>query len=271
MFSCRVGEVKSEARSTRGVRVAYHAAGAFAASMRILVLADVHANWPALAAIREPFDACLFLGDLVEYGTNPVPCIEWAQRHVTCAVRGNHDHAVAQRVPPRGGSGFRALAAATRPIHWNLLHPKHLKYLARLPVTQSFVLDGLRFFLVHATPRDPMDEYLSNDPDGWNARLDGIEADFVCAGHTHIPALMDLGRLQVLNPGSVGQPRDGDPRCSYAMIEHGHAEIRRVEYDIEATIAQLRESGLAPPMLELAENVLRTGGTLPGGASRAKA
>src|SRR5689334_2621300 len=98
--------------------------------MKILVLADIHANWPALEAIQERFDACLFVGDLVDYGSNPVPCVEWVQAHATAAVRGNHDHAVAQKIAARGGSGFRRLAAATRPLQWNALSNRHLKYLA---------------------------------------------------------------------------------------------------------------------------------------------
>src|SRR6516164_4975042 len=118
--------------------------------MKILVLADIHANWPALSAIDESFDECLFLGDLVDYASNPVPCVEWVRDHATAAVRGNHDHAVAQKIVARGGSGFRRLAEATRPLQWQALAPKHLKYLARLPVTRHLRVDGIKFVLLHA-------------------------------------------------------------------------------------------------------------------------
>jgi len=236
--------------------------------MKILVLADIHANWPALAAVREPFDMCLFIGDLVDYGTNPAPCIDWVRRHASGAVRGNHDHAVAQRVSTRDGNGFRGLAAATRIIHWNMLRSSHLRYLSRLPLTQRVTVDGRSFHLVHATPRDPLDEYLGDDADAWQRRLESVDADFVCVGHTHVPFHLDLGRVQVVNPGSVGQPRDGDPRASYAIIENGRVEFRRVGYDIDQTVRHMRESGLAGEMLELAETVLRTGGaTTPSGRS----
>jgi putative phosphoesterase len=231
--------------------------------MKILVLADIHANWPALSAIREPFDACLFLGDLVDYGSNPVPCIEWVKTHATAAVRGNHDHAVAQRIVARGGSGFRQLAAATRPLQWDVLAPSHLKYLARLPVTRHLRLGQTRLALVHATPRDPMDEYLVDDPTAWQTRLEGIDADILCVGHSHIQFHLEFGNVQVLNPGSVGQPRDGDPRCAYAVIEDGKVQLRRVEYDIDATVAHLRQSGINGSVLEMAESALRTGGRLP--------
>ena len=135
-----------------------------------------------------------------------------------------------------------------------------MKYLSQLPVTQTLTLDGLRFHLVHATPRDPMDEYLAADADAWRGRLSNIDADFLCVGHTHLPFHLDLGRCQILNPGSVGQPRDGDPRAAYAIIENGHVELKRVDYDVEAAVRQLEESGMEPELIELASQVLRTGG-----------
>lgn len=231
--------------------------------MKILVLADIHANWPALSAINETFDACFFLGDLVDYASNPVPCLEWVEANATAAVRGNHDHAVAQRIVARGGSGFRKLAAATRPLQWSLLAPRHLKYLARLPVTCHLHVGETRFALMHATPRDPMDEYLADDPSGWQSRLQGIDADIVCVGHSHVQFRLEFDGVQVLNPGSVGQPRDGDPRCAYAVIEDGKVHLRRVAYDIDATVAHLRESGIDSEAVEMAESALRTGGRLP--------
>jgi len=228
--------------------------------MRILVLADIHANWPALSAIQEPFDACLVLGDLVEYGAQPVECINWVRQHATTIIRGNHDHSVAQRVPPPSGSGLRGLSGATRLQHWQILSPTHLKYLSRLPVSQTVELDQYRFYLVHATPRDPMDEYLAQDAEAWKIRLAAITADFVCVGHTHLQFHMQLGRLQLLNPGSVGQPRDGDPRAAYAIIQDGRVELKRVEYDIDAAVAALRSAALSPNDFALAESMLRTGG-----------
>ena len=228
--------------------------------MKILVLADIHSNWPALAAIEERFDACIFVGDLVDYATDPVPCVRWISDNAAIMVRGNHDHAVAQRVPALGGNGFRKLAAATRPIHWDVLDESHLSFLMRMPVTRHAVVGDSSFFLVHGTPHDPLDEYLLDDEQAWATRLEGIEADFVCVGHTHVPFHIDLGRTQVINPGSVGQPRDGDPRCSYAVIENGRVEIRRVDYDWTRTLRQMELSGLDDEILKLAEQTLRNGG-----------
>ena len=233
--------------------------------MKILLLADIHANWPALAAVRESFDVCLFAGDLVDYATDPLPCIEWVRKNALASVRGNHDHAVAQRVPVHGSDGLRLLTAATREFHWKVLGPSHNRFLAKLPVTKYLTLDGRRFLLVHGTPRDPLDEYLTADADAWSARLAAVDVDFVCVGHTHIPFHLELDRLQVVNPGSVGQPRDGDPRCSYAVIENGAVEIRRVEYDIDATLRQMQESGIDDAVIQVAEMMLRTGGILMDG------
>jgi len=220
--------------------------------MKILVLADIHANWPALAAIRESYDACFFLGDLVDYASSPVPCVEWIQQHVTAAVRGNHDHAVAQRIVARGGTGFRRLAAATRPLQWKALESRHLKFLARLPVTLNLQLGGIRFALVHATPRDPMDEYLIDDPAAWQARVNGTDADIVLVGHTHIPFRLDLDGIQVVNPGSVGQPRDGDPRAAWLELDLDawEAIYRRTEYDIGGAAAAIRAARLPASLAE---------------------
>lgn len=232
--------------------------------MRILVLADIHSNWPALAAIQEPFDVCLFVGDLVDYGADPAPCVDWVRKHASATVRGNHDHAVAQHIPVKKDHGLHRLAAATRPLHWRLLNPLHMKFLTRMPVTRRVVLDGKRFYMVHATPRDPFDEYLRNDQQAWTARLQSIDADYVLVGHTHLQYELELEQTTVLNPGSVGQPRDGDPRCAYAIIDNGRVELRRVEYDIDATLRGLRDNGIDDDTVALAESVLRSGGRMNG-------
>lgn len=230
--------------------------------MRILVVADIHSNWAALQALPGDFDKCVVVGDLVDYGTNPLPCIDWVRRHADICIRGNHDHAVAQRVIAQGSTGYRRLAAATRPLHWELLDARRLKYLGRLPVTAYFRTPQETLYLVHATPRDAMDEYLGADADAWRQRLAGIEADFVCVGHSHVPFHLDLGSMQVVNPGSVGQPRDGDWRASYAIIEDGQVSLHRTEYDLEDCLRQMRQTSVEPWAVQLAEAILRSGGVL---------
>lgn len=234
--------------------------------MKILILADIHANWEALSAFAShgiSWDACLCIGDLVDYGVTPGPCVDWVREHATAWVRGNHDHAVAQRVSARGGSGYRALAAATRPLHWEVLNDVQMGFLARMPVTRYVTLGEKTFFLVHGTPHDPLDEYLSDNPQLWQKRLENVQADFVCVGHTHLPFHLDLGETQVLNPGSIGQPRDGDSRGSYAIVEDGRVSFHRFEYDIEAALRTLRNAGINGEALRVAEHSLRSGGQIP--------
>lgn len=228
--------------------------------MKILLLADIHANWPALSAIDEDFDECVFLGDAVDYATTPLPCIEWLQQHATFMVRGNHDHSVAQRVTVRPGGTFRKLAAAMRPCHFEMLGDEQLTWLAQLPVTQHVRIGDHSFLFVHATPRDPMDEYVTNVREQWAERLAHVTVDFVCVGHTHIPMEVKLDSTTVINPGSVGQPRDGDSRASYAVIEDGVVEFRRVDYDIDQTVQDMADAGLEDKILRKAESVLRSGG-----------
>ncbi|WP_437193031.1 metallophosphoesterase family protein [Planctomicrobium sp. SH527] len=230
--------------------------------MRILVIADIHSNWAALQSIPDDYDRCVVLGDIVDYGTDPLPCLDWVRRNADVCVRGNHDHAIAQYIAATGTTGFRRLAGVTRPQHWDLLNSRHLKFLGRLPVTAYFRESDLRLFLLHATPRDPMDEYLTNDAEGWRQRLTDIDADIVCVGHSHMPFHLELDGIQVLNPGSVGQPRDGDWRASYAIIEDGQVSLHRMEYDLDAAIQQMRTTGIPSWAIGLNAAVLRSGGVL---------
>jgi diadenosine tetraphosphatase ApaH/serine/threonine PP2A family protein phosphatase len=113
--------------------------------------------------------------------------------------------------------------------------------------------------LVHATPRDPLDEYAPADPDFWARRLQLVEADVVCVGHTHQPYVLEVGGKLVINPGSAGQPRDGDPRASYAIVENFKVELRRLEYPVEDTIQVVRDSSLPDLAKEMLAEVYRTG------------
>jgi putative phosphoesterase len=228
--------------------------------MRILVIADVHANWPALQAVaREPHDVCVCLGDLVDYGLEPGPCVEWVRTHAQYVVRGNHDHGAAQNVLVHGKAGFKYLTSVTRPFTRERLSADDIRYLARMPVTRTLSIEGTRFLLAHASPRDPMDEYAPADVGFWTRRLAHVEADVVCVGHTHHPYVLEAGEKLVINPGSVGQPRDGDPRASYAVIEDYNVELKRVEYPVEEVVAVIEASPLAGPDKEMLSEVFRRG------------
>lgn len=239
--------------------------------MRILLLADIHANWPALQAISEPFDQCLVLGDLVDYGLEPGPCLEWVRQRASHAIRGNHDHGVAQQVKVNGRTGFKYLTAVTRPITQERVTAGDRRYLGSLPVTRRVTLDNTRFLMVHATPRDPLDEYALADADFWARRLADVDANVICVGHTHHPYVLEVGDKLVINPGSVGQPRDGDPRCSYAVIDNHRVELKRLEYPVEDTVKSVLESNLPEPAKALLADVFRTGGLSKPDSGKQKA
>jgi len=227
--------------------------------MRILIVSDIHANWPALAAINEPYDFCVCLGDLVDYGPNPLACVRWVMDHARHVVRGNHDHGVAQGIQVTGESGYRYLTQVSRELVWGTLGAAERRFLLELPLTCRFNIEGRRFLLVHGTPRDPLDEYLMNDRDTWARRLEGVEADVVCVGHSHMQFNLRAAGAVVINPGSVGNPRDGDPRAAYAIIDDNKIELKRVAYPIEETIAGIAKSELPDQAKAMLSECYRNG------------
>ncbi|QVL31116.1 metallophosphoesterase family protein [Telmatocola sphagniphila] len=227
--------------------------------MRILLVSDIHGNWQALQAVQDEFDICLFLGDLVDYGPEPSPCIEWVRKNASYGVRGNHDHGAAQRINTMGNVGFRYLTSVTRPMTIENLTEDERGYLSSLPLTQFLTLDGKRFMLCHASPWDPMDEYAPPDLNFWAPRLEGLNVDYVCVGHTHIPYTLKVGGTTVINPGSIGLPRDGDPRCAYAMIIDHDIQLKRVDYAAHLTMQTVHDGPLPPMAKNMLEEVYTTG------------
>ncbi len=207
--------------------------------MRILIISDIHANWHALEAIleKESFEHLIFLGDAVDFGPNPKECTRFLMKSSTgCfyGVRGDHDHAMAYGINCQCIKELRDLASTTR--HWgeDMLVSDEIGFLRRLPFHDSFDIEGLNFKILH--------EY-----DGLNYNFDFKSEDteaFILSGHSHKPFLTRIGNKTFLNPGSVGQPRDFNPRASYAVIEDGEPSIKRVSYDIERTVKDLQCSNL---------------------------
>ena len=113
--------------------------------------------------------------------------------------------------------------------------------------------------LVHATPRDPLDEYLLKDPTTWSKRLHNVDADIVCVGHTHFQFNIQVNGVTVLNPGSVGLPRDGDPRAAFAVIEDNKILLKRVEYPVETTVARVESMPWPRRAKDITTCVLRLG------------
>jgi putative phosphoesterase len=227
--------------------------------MRILVVADIHGNRSALEALREPHDLCVCLGDIVDYGPEPAACVDWVREHATHCVRGNHDHGAAQDVVVQGVAGFRYLTAVTRPLTVAALNPDRRRYLADLPTTRMFSAGGKRFLMVHATPRDPMDEYAAADAEFWAPLVAGLHTDYLLVGHTHQPYTLRVNGTLVVNPGSVGLSRDGDPRAAYAVIEGDDVQLKRAEYAPDEMIAKVDETVGDPTARAMLADIYRGG------------
>jgi len=233
--------------------------------MKILVLSDIHANLAAFEAVLqvEPdFDQLIVLGDLVSYGPQPKEVIEIVRRWAFVAVRGNHDHALAFNVNPRCSPANQDLALATLRHHRTLLTEEDVYDLAKRPRSQKFKLGGYKFYAAHASPLDTLYRYtLTPDlPDeALKKEVGRVKADFLLLGHTHLPMIRGAGSRVVVNPGSVGQPRDGIPEASYAIIQDGIVELRRAKYDVQQTVEALQGLPLEKPIIERLTGILETG------------
>jgi predicted phosphodiesterase len=231
--------------------------------MRVAVISDIHANLHALQAVVEAIegespDAVWCLGDLVGYGPQPNDCCDWVEANARISLAGNHDLGVLGSVDLADFSPDAAAAATwTRTI----LTDRARVYLEGL--SASAELDGVGLY--HASPRDPVWEYVLT----WEAAREA-PTDVTLVGHSHVPlAIVDgrgpigghaaggteldlAGGRWLLNPGSVGQPRDGDPHAAWLLLdlEARHASFHRVPYDVARTQAEIRELGLPDALAE---------------------
>lgn len=228
--------------------------------MRIAVLSDIHANLPALDAVLAAagdLDAIWHLGDVVGYGPDPDGVVDRLIDVGAVGVRGNHDAAAC------GGPEIEWFnPEARRAMEWtrNAIRPSTVEWLSALPERRT--LEGCE--LVHGSPREPLWEYVTSVPVA-RANIAALRSPIGLHGHTHIPVAFveEDGRVDVvgpgrgselrmrarralLNPGSVGQPRDGDPDASFMILDPvgGSATWHRVGYDIEAVQRAMRAAGL---------------------------
>jgi len=229
--------------------------------MRLLIVSDIHANSVSLQHLKERADRVVFLGDAVDYGPRPAECVAWVRDRADFAVRGNHDHAVACDADPQCSPAYREMAEATRALHKHMLVPEDKAFLQDLPLELYFEFGGARFYAVHASPGDPLYRYLPADiPDEQLAlEVARIEADTILMGHTHLPSVRRIGTKLIVNPGSIGQPKDGDPRAAYAVWEDGRVLLQRYSYPVEKTVRQLQTQSLPAAVIGDLSRVLRTG------------
>lgn len=234
--------------------------------MRRLILSDIHANLEALEAVLadacNQYDEIVCCGDLVGYGASPAEVVAWARRNAAVIVRGNHDRACA---------GIEAMEDFNNAARDAALWTRHqlpysdLAWLAALPAGP---LRYELFEVAHGSPIDE-DEYLVSDFEAYSVSR-YIERPVSFIGHTHLQGLwsfragefrkappvkpgqhehsytLDPASVYLVNPGAVGQPRDGDPRAGYALWDDasGTLLLRRVAYDIAGAQARIRQAGL---------------------------
>jgi diadenosine tetraphosphatase ApaH/serine/threonine PP2A family protein phosphatase len=235
--------------------------------MRYLVISDIHANLEAFDAVLAaaesvPYDRLLVLGDLVGYGADPNAVVEKVRAMQPFAIiRGNHDK-VGSGI--ESAEGFNAVARSAIRWTYETLTPDHREWLAQLPAGPLVVDDLVE--ICHGTPFDE-DAYVFDDLDALRA-LHAAERPLCLFGHTHVqvgyaltgdqftltaldlarPLTIDVaeGTRHLVNPGSVGQPRDGDPRAGFALVDADArtATIYRIDYPIQQAQARILSEGL---------------------------
>jgi putative phosphoesterase len=207
--------------------------------MQVAVISDVHSNKIALEAVLDdmpPVDSIVCAGDVVGYNPWPAECVATVRERSIQTVMGNHDRAASSGTSFR----FNSMAGAGVEHARAELDDDALAWLAELPDTRT-VLDG-RVKLVHGHPDDP-DRYTY--PESFAPSMLG-EEDVLVTGHTHVQGHETFEEGIVMNPGSVGQPRDSDPRAAYALLDLDDLAVdeRRVEYDIDRVMTAVEETGL---------------------------
>lgn len=241
--------------------------------MRIALLSDIHANIHALQAVGKDvegqrIDETWSLGDAVGYGGHPKEALAWVEAQAHLTLKGNHDEAVATGQM----QWFNPMAAAAARCHAQLLTPPERARIYGWPERHEREIDDAKILAVHASPDDPLHEYVQPQDARFSLRRWEGRARVILLGHTHRPFVARLEAsekdawsglhfleafretrdvrepLLIVNPGSVGQPRDSDPRASYAILDtHARTvELRRVAYDIESAAQAILKQGLDP-------------------------
>jgi putative phosphoesterase len=215
---------------------------------RLAIISDIHANLDALDAVLRQVEGeeVVCLGDLVDYGAQPNEVVAEVMRVGAKTILGNHDSAALTG----DTSLFNAKAAMSSIWTRARLTEDSRHYLGALPEELMMQVEGVRLYFTHGSPDDHLWEYLDprTDSDLFGNFLDRLKVDAIGLGHTHLPYVWKDGARVVFNPGSVGQPRDGDRRAAYAAVtvdgDSVSVELRRVQYDFERAASKIREEGL---------------------------
>ena len=205
----------------------------------IAIISDIHGNYPALQAVLQDIDAIglpnvISLGDVAGYYCRINECIETLRERRILNLMGNHDQYLLQ------GTGCPRSRSATVCLEYQskIITPANRQWLAKSPLRQ----EREELSMVHAGWNDPLDEYLYDLDEMYFATR---PERFFFSGHTHIQMIRRFPGRTYCNPGSVGQPRDGDPTAAYAIWADGEITLRRVPYDIEAIAASMERAGFS--------------------------
>lgn len=232
--------------------------------MKVLIISDIHGNIEALRAVEKAagnVDDILFLGDVLDYGPNPKECISWLRERGGTHLMGNHDHAVVNRSDCKCGEAFKKYSVITREYMWKILDGNDYHFFDGLNPCKALLLDGKVIYTSHAAPSNPFYKYIR--PKTTDAELEeevrDLLVDYVFLGHTHFPMDRTIATTRIINPGSVGQPRDGDSRAAFAIWDNGNIVFHRVEYNVDAACDALQKCQFEQHAIDRLCEVLRTG------------
>ncbi len=208
--------------------------------MLVGLISDVHSNTVALRAILPILDTMgaekiLHAGDIIGYNPYPDETVGLFKKKKIISILGNHDKALITG----DTSGFNQYAAAALKWTKNTMSPDNIDYIRELENVEHINLQGVRIMLVHGSPKDP-DEYIyPEDVESDLLKVD--DCDILVLGHTHIQFKKEYPEGIIVNPGSVGQPRDGDPQAAFAILdtETGKIKLERASYDIEKVVEDM--------------------------------
>ncbi len=223
--------------------------------MTIAIISDIHGNHVALSAVLSKLDSLgvteiVCLGDIGGYYCQINECCDELRAREIFCLMGNHDwYLVNNKTCPRSNSANICLQYQQK-----VISDSNKSWLSTL--LPHAKLGSLN--IVHGGWSDPIDEYVKPSAEYFSS----IEGIFFASGHTHVPCILDMQNKTYCNPGSVGQPRDGDPRASFALFDGKHFSLHRVEYDYTITQEKMREAGFKPYFYENLSKGTRIGGVI---------
>jgi putative phosphoesterase len=219
--------------------------------MKLAIIADIHSNLQALNAVmreieRAKIDQVVCAGDIGGYGANPNECCHIVRDAVAHAVLGNHDISALMK----NTTGMNPYAAIASRWTASALEERSQEFLRSLEIESKFEAGDMKVAMYHGSVGSAIEYVYEDDINEDIVRSSG--GDLLILGHTHVPYVKDFGSMMAVNPGSVGQPRDGDPRASFTVLDTKTRScvVRRVGYDIGGASEAIHAAGLPRSLAE---------------------